>query len=109
MPSGVPATSFDYSGAEINSDHIEELLQNYSFVSLSEMMNISGVLQKDAEVWRKLKLAEKYNIPIDGHAPGIIGEVLKQYVSAGISTDHESVSLSEALEKISLVMKILIR
>ena len=105
----VPATSFDYSGAEINSDHIEELLQNYSFVSLSEMMNISGVLQKDAEVWRKLKLAEKYNIPIDGHAPGIIGEVLKQYVSAGISTDHESVSLSEALEKISLGMKILIR
>lgn len=109
VPSCVPATSFDYSGAEINSDHIEELLQNYSFVSLSEMMNISGVLQKDAEVWRKLKLAEKYNIPIDGHAPGIIGEVLKQYVSAGISTDHESVSLSEALEKISLGMKILIR
>ena len=109
VPSCVPATSFDYSGAEINSDHIEELLQNYSFVSLSEMMNISGVLQKDAEVWRKLKLAEKYNIPIDGHAPGIIGEVLKQYVSAGISTDHESVSLSEALKKISLGMKILIR
>ena len=54
VPSCVPATSFDYSGAEINSDHIEELLQNYSFVSLSEMMNISGVLQKDAEVWRKL-------------------------------------------------------
>ena len=105
VPSCVPATSFDYSGAEINSDHIEELLQNYSFVSLSEMMNISGVLQKDAEVWRKLKLAEKYNIPIDGHAPGIIGEVLKQYVSAGISTDHESVSLSDALEKISLGMR----
>ena len=60
VPSCVPATSFDYSGAEINSDHIEELLQNYSFVSLSEMMNISGVLQKDAEVWHKLKLAEKY-------------------------------------------------
>ena len=59
VPSCVHATSFDYSGAEINSDHIEELLQNYSFVSLSEMMNISGVLQKDAEVWRKLKLAEK--------------------------------------------------
>lgn len=109
VPSCVPATSFDYSGAEIDSDCIEKLLHDYSFVSLSELMNISGVIQSDTEVLRKLELAEKYHLPVDGHAPGITGEDLIRYVRAGISTDHESVSLSEALEKISLGMEILIR
>ena len=57
----------------------------------------------------KLDIARKLGKPIDGHAPGLTGEMLKKYISAGISTDHECSTLEEAKEKISLGMKILIR
>jgi adenine deaminase len=108
-PSCVPATSFETSGSEIDAHAIDELLAMKEIKYLAEMMNFPGVLFDDPEVFRKINAAKKYNKPIDGHAPGLTGEKLKKYISAGISTDHECVSKEEALEKLSLGMKILIR
>jgi adenine deaminase len=108
-PSCVPATNFETSGATITSMEIEKLLLRNEIKYLSEMMNFPGVVYDDEEVWKKIHIANKLNKPIDGHAPGLTGEMLRKYVSAGISTDHECSSLEEADEKISLGMKILIR
>ncbi|MDR0983224.1 MAG: adenine deaminase [Culturomica sp.] len=109
IPSCVPATPFDRAGAKITSKDVQELAESKRFVMLSEMMNVPGVLYGDEEVMKKLEIAHKYKLPIDGHAPYLSGESLKKYINAGISTDHETSDLNEALEKISLGMKIIIR
>lgn len=108
-PSCVPATSFETSGAVLNHTDIENLLSRTEIKYLSEMMNFPGVIYGDTEVLNKIEIAHRLNKPIDGHAPGLSGEILKKYVAAGISTDHECSTIEEALEKISLGMKILIR
>jgi adenine deaminase len=108
-PSCVPATSFETAGAVISRLDIDELLAMEEIKYLSEMMNFPGVIMDDPGVHEKLKIARKFNKPVDGHAPGLKGEQLKKYISTGITTDHECTSLDEALEKISLGMKILIR
>lgn len=108
-PSCVPATPFETSGAELDEQDIEDLLKRPEIHYLAEMMNWPGVVQKDQSVMRKIQLAQKYRKPIDGHAPGLRGRKAEQYVSAGISTDHECFQLDEALEKINLGMKIAIR
>ena len=88
---------------------MEELLRMREVKYLSEMMNFPGVIYNDSEVYKKIAIAKKYNKPIDGHAPQLTGKELIKYIDAGISTDHECSTLEEALEKISLGMKILIR
>lgn len=108
-PSCVPATPFETAGAVITADDVKELLAMEDIKYLSEMMNYPGVLSDNPEVFEKLNQAKKLNIPIDGHAPGLGGQELRKYVSAGITTDHECLTLAEAEEKIALGMKILIR
>jgi len=108
-PSCVPATIFESSGAEINSEGLRRLMERPEIKYLSEMMNFPGVIYDDEEVHRKLEIARKYNKPVDGHAPGLKGEKLIKYVNSGINTDHECSTIEEALEKISLGMKVLIR
>jgi len=108
-PSCVPATKFESTGGIIDQSDIEELLSNEKIKFLAEMMNFPGVINDDTEVHNKLKAALKAGKPIDGHAPGLTGNDLKKYVESGITTDHECTSLREALEKIELGMKILIR
>jgi len=108
-PACVPATEFESSGAVIDSEGIETLLSGRKIKYLSEMMNFPGVIYENEEIHRKLRIARKYNKPVDGHAPGLSGDNLKKYISAGISTDHECSTLAEAKEKISLGMKVLIR
>lgn len=108
-PSCVPATVFETAGAALNSDDVEELLKLPEIKYLSEMMNFPGVLFNDAEVMKKIAAAKKYNKPVDGHAPGLRGELAKKYINAGISTDHECFTADEALEKLSYGMKILVR
>src|SRR5678816_2969556 len=88
-PSCVPATNFETAGAVLDANNIEELMRREEILYLSEMMNFPGVLNKDQEVLKKIAFAKKYNKPVDGHAPGLIGEMAKQYINAGISTDHE--------------------
>lgn len=109
IPSCVPATPFDVAGRIINAKKIEKLVRKKSFVVLSEMMNVPGVLKRDKEVVRKLEIAKENHLKIDGHAPGLKGEDLKKYIESGITTDHECITLEEALEKIEKGMKIIIR
>lgn len=108
-PSCVPATPFETSGATLDHNEIERLLELPEIKYLSEMMNYPGVIYNDEEVHLKLNIAKRLRKPVDGHAPGLTGDPLRKYVSAGISTDHECSTLSEAKEKIDLGMKILIR
>ncbi|REK50679.1 MAG: adenine deaminase, partial [Bacteroidetes bacterium] len=108
-PSCVPATVFESAGAKLDSNEVNSLLQRDDIYYLSEMMNYPGVLFKDPEVLRKIELAKKIKKPVDGHAPGLRGDDAKNYIAAGISTDHECFTLDEALDKLSYGMKILIR
>jgi len=108
-PSCVPATSFESSGAVLGHEKVRSLLERDEIKYLSEMMNFPGVVFDDPEVMNKISWARSFGKPVDGHAPGLSGEDLKKYVSAGITTDHECSTIKEALEKISLGMKILIR
>lgn len=108
-PSCVPATAFETSGAILDSDDIEFLLQKDEIVALAEMMNFPGVIGQDSEVLRKLELARKYKKPIDGHAPLVSGKDLDKYIEQGIVTDHECSSFQEAMEKKQKGMKIMVR
>ena len=108
-PSCVPATSFETSGAVINSEDIEYLLQKPEVVALAEMMNFPGVIGADEEVLEKLRIARKYNKPIDGHAPLVSGKELDKYIEQGIVTDHECSNFLEAIEKKQKGMKIMVR
>lgn len=109
VPSCVPATSFETSGATLTSEDVDFLFSEYDLNYLSEMMNYPGVLFADPEVLKKLAVAQKYNKPIDGHAPGLTGDDAIKYIKAGISTDHECFTYEEAKWKADNGMYILIR
>lgn len=115
-PSCVPATIFETAGATLDVTDVDTLLQSDDIFYLSEMMNFPGVLHNDPEVMQKIAAARKYNKPVDGHAPGLMGEAAKKYIGAGlpsgrvgISTDHECFTAAEAMDKLKYGMKILIR
>ncbi len=110
-PSCVPSCSTDIetSGAVINSTQIAEMLKRPEIGYLSEMMNFPGVFSSDPEVMAKIQAAKDCGKPIDGHAPGLLGDDRRRYASAGISTDHECSSIEEARDCILSGMKVLIR
>ncbi|MFI5152050.1 MAG: adenine deaminase [Chitinophagales bacterium] len=108
-PSCVPATSFETAGAVLNAVQVDTLLNRKEIKYLSEMMNYPGVLTKEEEVIKKIQAAQKKGKPVDGHAPGLRGEKARQYIDAGISTDHECFTSEEALDKLKYGMKIIIR
>jgi len=108
-PSCVPATPFETAGAELGPQEIDKLLSMDEIRYMSEMMNFPGVLNGDREVKAKLAIAEKYGKPVDGHAPGLLGDEAAKYIAAGISTDHECFTLEEALDKLVSGMYIQIR
>jgi adenine deaminase len=108
-PSCVPATPFETSGATLDAQAVDTLLQREEIGYLSEMMNYPGVIHADPEVMGKIVAAKRHAKPIDGHAPGVRSEDLRRYIAAGITTDHESSTREEAREKVALGMKILIR
>ncbi|MGM0945770.1 MAG: adenine deaminase [Bacteroidota bacterium] len=108
-PSCVPATPFETAGAEIDVQGIEELMSRPEILYLAEMMNWPGTVNQDPAVMEKIRIAQKYSKPIDGHAPGLMGEQAEKYVKAGPSTDHECFTYEEGLGKIKLGMKISIR
>ena len=108
-PSCVPASAFETSGASIGPEELEELLKLEEIKYLGEIMNFPGVLSGDDILDKKISIAKKYSKLIDGHAPGLRGKELMQYIDAGITTDHECLTKDEALEKIRLGMKVQIR
>ncbi len=108
-PSCVPATSFETAGARLGPDAIEELIKRPSIKYLAEMMNWPGVIHGDPEVLKKLSVAQKYGKVVDGHAPGLNQAQVESYIAAGISTDHECVTYTEAEHKLKNGMKVIIR
>ncbi len=108
-PACVPATAFETAGAVLDAAAVRGLFDRFGLRYLSEMMNFPAVLSGDADVHAKMRAATDRGLPIDGHAPGLRGEDARRYAAAGPSTDHECVTLEEALEKVEFGMKILIR
>lgn len=109
-PSCVPATIFETAGAVISPADIQLLFEKYPEIGyLAEVMNYPGVLNNDPDMMVKIGIAKKFGKPIDGHAPGLRGELAEKYAMAGPSTDHECFTYGEALDKLKAGMKILIR
>ena len=108
-PSCVPATIFETAGDTLDANAVTELLQRDEVKYLSEMMNFPGAIAGDQEVMKKINAAKAVGKVIDGHAPGLRGDALRQYAARGISTDHECFTREEAEEKISVGMKVIIR
>lgn len=110
VPSCVPASSFEFHGVEISADDVKKAFNDIpEAISLGEVMDISGVLNEHSGLMKKIKVAEEYNKIINGHAPGLTGDSLIEYVEKGICSDHESTSTEEALEKLRLGMHIMAR
>ncbi len=109
VPSCVPATEYETSGARLENGDIEKLLQRKDIHFLGEVMNFPAVVSGDKKFRERVALAAKYGKKADGHAPGLRGEDLQIYISAGIQTDHECTDPDEAREKIESGMKIIIR
>ena len=108
-PSCVPATPFETAGATLGPDDVATLLDRPEVRYLSEVMNYPGVLNGDPDMLTKIDAAKKRDLPRDGHAPGVRGDGAQRYAAAGISTDHECVTIDEARDKLASGMHILIR
>lgn len=108
-PACVPATHFETSGAEMDAECVARLLDDPRIGYLSEVMDFPGVLNGDKDVLAKIEAARQRGKPVDGHAPGLRGDAARKYFAAGISTDHECITIEEALDKISAGCKIIIR
>jgi adenine deaminase len=107
LPSCVPATNFENSGAILLAEDLETLLNEETVISLGEMMDYPGVINADDKILDKLVLAK--DMIIDGHGPMIKGKDLNAYVVAGVKTEHESSTIEEAEERLRLGMYILLR
>lgn len=108
-PSCVPATPFETSGAQLGPEEVGALLARPEITHLGEVMNVPGVLGLDEGMRAMFGAARWYGKPIDGHAPGLLGEPLRRYASAGVETDHECATLAEARARVAMGMKMLIR
>ena len=108
-PSCVPATPFETAGASLGLEELGTLMREDGLLYMSEMMDFPGVLAGDPAVMEKIALARHLGVPVDGHAPGLMGDAARRYAQAGISTDHECTTLQEAQDKIAAGMHILIR
>jgi len=107
LPSCVPATFMETSGAKLNSEKLKPLLKEDWVLGLGEMMNYPGVIHRDPEVLKKIEMVNSKRI--DGHAPGLSGKSLYGYLMAGIQSDHECTQTKEAVEKLRNGMWIMIR
>ncbi len=109
VPSCVPATRMETSGARLGVREIERLLKMPEVLGLAELMNYPGVIWGDPGVRAKLAVARRAGKLIDGHCPGLIGLLLQAYAGAGIGSDHESVGVQEVREKLRAGMRVFIR
>ena len=109
LPSCVPATKFDESGAVLNAEDLEEFYDHPRVLGLAEMMNYPGVLCRDETVMKKIEQARRHGKRINGHAPLLSGKDLDSYISAGVYDDHECSNFDEAVERIRKGQWVMIR
>ena len=109
MPSCVPATEIDESGAELDCNDIDLYLDNKKVLGLAEMMNYVGVINGDKNVLSKIVTSQAHHKKIDGHAPELSGNDLNAYIAAGVYSDHECSTFGNALEKLRKGQFIMIR
>jgi adenine deaminase len=109
LPSCVPATPFEHAGAVVDAAQIEKVIGGNEILGLGEFMNFPGVVGADGEVLAKLAAAIRSGKPIDGHSPGLYGNALNAYASAGIHTDHECTTVAEVRDRLSRGMYVLMR
>ncbi|MEA4965877.1 MAG: adenine deaminase [Oscillospiraceae bacterium] len=109
LPSCVPATPMDESGAHLDYRAIDSFYDHPRVLGLAEMMNYLGVVHGDSEAVEKIVASQAHHKKIDGHAPGLSGKDLNAYISAGVYSDHECATLEDALEKLQKGQFIMIR
>jgi len=109
LPSCVPATAFEHSGASISAEDIKAALKDKRLLGLGEFMDYPGVFTSSEHALDRLIAAHDASVPIDGHSPGLLGLNLNAYASGGISTDHECRTVEEMHERISRGMYVLMR
>lgn len=110
-PSCVPAVGSDFetSGAEISADDIGRIMVSDEIGFLGEVMNYPSVLAGDPELLRKIEAARAAGKPVDGHAPGLSADELCRYAAAGITTNHECMTLEEGRNNIKAGLDVMIR
>lgn len=108
-PSCVPSTGMETSGAAIGAREVAALMKLDRVIGLAEVMNYPGVVFGDKEVLAKLHAAQAAGKPIDGHAPGIVGQLLQAYALAGVGSDHECVGPHEAMDKLRAGLRLMVR
>lgn len=109
LPSCVPATPFETSGAILKAKDYDEIIKDKHILGLGELMDFVGTVNRDKDIMDKIKLAKNNNMVIDGHAPMLSGKALDDYVLAGVDTDHECSTVEEMQEKIQRGMYIQLR
>lgn len=109
LPSCVPATKFDESGASLNAGDLHRFYSDKKVLGLAEVMDFTGVVKNDKTIMDKIRDALLQNKNIDGHAPLLKGRDLDKYIASGITTDHECSNVQEAIEKIKKGLWVMIR
>ena len=109
IPSCVPASPMDESGANLDYRDIDSFFEHPRVQGLAEMMNFPGIISADSETVAKIVASQAHHKKIDGHAPGLRGNDLNAYISAGVYSDHECADMEDALEKLRLGQFIMIR
>lgn len=109
LPSCVPATAFDESGAGLGYKDIDSYFEHKKVLGLAEMMNYVGVINGDGDVVSKIIASQAHHKKIDGHAPELSGNDLNAYIAAGVYSDHECSTFENALEKLRKGQFIMIR
>lgn len=107
LPSCVPVSSLENAGAELTAAALAQFIHHPRVLGLGELMNYPGVLQGNAAVLDKIRLAE--GKIIDGHAPGLAGKALMAYAAAGIRSDHECVTTAQALARLAAGLYVMLR
>ena len=109
IPSCVPASPMDESGANLDHRDIDSFFTHPRVQGLAEMMNFPGIISADSDTVAKIIASQAHHKKIDGHAPGITGKDLNAYVAAGVYSDHECADIDDALAKLKLGQFIMIR
>ena len=109
IPSCVPASPLDESGANLDYRDIDSFFQHERVLGLAEMMNFPGVIGGDTATVAKIVASQAHHKKIDGHAPSLTGKALNAYIAAGVYSDHECADMEDALNKLKLGQHIMIR